>query len=181
MSQCAICAKPMPEDARKCTECGSYQHPARRFFAGIDVRAWTALIPIVTLAYVFVADQFAEHKSDLEATAVRCQSDGIEFFASNLGDRAAILQSASYTRSNTGSPAGPNGLNFVEDALEVRMMNGGEARLIRLEPEKIGGAPGAIFPPTAMGDACQIAVKIDAVAFDHDAPDLNFACVCGLN
>ena len=61
------------------------------------------------------------------------------------------------------------------------MMNGGEARLIRLEPQSIGGAPGAIFPRAAMDDACQITVKIDAVAFDHDAPDLKFTCSCGLN
>jgi hypothetical protein len=60
----------------------------------MDVKSLVALVPIVTLAFVFLQDRFTVHGSDVLVTALDCATTKIELMAANAGDRAGVIKSA---------------------------------------------------------------------------------------
>jgi hypothetical protein len=174
--RCRVCAKPMPEGAAKCTLCGEYQSWARRLLAGINLGALVALVPIVTLAYAFLADRLAHHGSDLRATVLECARDRVRLFATNQGDRAAVMRGASY-RISTDAAARPRPLAFgISD--DHRLFEGGANRAVMLLPPARSGIAQPLVPFDLGGDSCEILIEIDTVGFDHRATPLQAACPC---
>ncbi len=88
---CVICKSPINRGAKICLQCKCYQSPLRRFFSGIDIKSLVALVPIVTLAFVFLKDQIVVHKSDLRVVILDCLKDKVRLAVTNIGDRPAIL------------------------------------------------------------------------------------------
>jgi hypothetical protein len=173
---CRICAKPLPAGAGKCTICGEYQSWTRRLLAGINLSALVALVPIVTLAYAFLADRLSHHGSDLRATVLQCANDRIRLFATNQGDRGAVLRGASYRIST--DPDGdqrPLAFDISDDA---RLFEGGANRALMLLPPAQNGITPPLVPHDLAGDGCTMLIAIDTVAFDHRATPLEAVCPC---
>ena len=173
---CRVCAKPMPAGAAKCTECGEYQSWSRRVLAGIDLSALVALVPIVTLAYAFLAERLSHHGSDLRATVLECADDRIRLFATNQGDRAAVLRGAAYRISTDGAGRmRPLAFGIADGD---RLFEGGANRALVLQaPVRDGIAP-PLVPHDLAGGDCRIMIEIDTVAFDQTATPLEAVCAC---
>ncbi|NQV58392.1 MAG: hypothetical protein HQ502_01920 [Alphaproteobacteria bacterium] len=179
---CVICAAALPDGARYCTNCKKYQGWFTRFLGGLNVQALVTLVPIVTLAFVFVKDQFVVHGSDVRVTALSCERDAIRLAASNIGDRTAIIKSirvgvaSGSAAPNKTYPAQPlknednpgKQLELQAQALKVYdlIVLNEQGQRFRL-PTATAGAPNCAY---------RLAVQI--VAFDH-APDPKAAsCPC---
>jgi hypothetical protein len=173
---CRICARPMPDGAAKCTVCGEYQSWSRRLLAGLNLSALVALVPIVTLAYAFLADRLSHHGSDLRATILECAGDRIRLFATNQGDRAAVMRGATY-RISTDATGQARPLAFaISD--DDRLFGGGANRAVMLQPPAPTGIAPPLVPHDLTGNGCTLVIEIDTVAFDHTATPLEVACSC---
>ncbi|MEM7023806.1 MAG: hypothetical protein AAF637_14615 [Pseudomonadota bacterium] len=174
--RCRICARRLPARAIKCTACGEFQSWWRRLGARLDLSALVALVPIVTLAYAFLADRLSHHGSDLRATVLQCAPDRIRLFATNQGDRGAVMRGASYTIS-TDSTAVVRPLAFGIDDDE-RLFEGGANGALMLQPEAQNGITPPLVPHDLTGNGCTLLITVDTVAFDHTATPLEVACPC---
>lgn len=173
---CRICAKPIPAGAAKCTICGEYQSWSRRLLAGINLGALVALVPIVTLAYAFLADRLSHHGSDLRATVLQCAHDRVRLFATNQGDRGAVMRGASYRIStDPAAEARPLAFGISDDA---RLFEGGAHRALLLQPPAQSGITPPLVPHDLAGNGCTLVIAIDTVAFDHTATPLEAVCPC---
>jgi hypothetical protein len=173
---CRICARPMPDGAAKCTVCGEYQSWSRRLLAGLNLSALVALVPIVTLAYAFLADRLSHHGSDLRATVLECANDRIRLFATNQGDRAAVMRGATY-RISTDAARQARPLAFaISD--DDRLFEGGANRAVMLQAPAPTGITPPLVPHDLTGNGCRLVIEIDTVAFDHTATPLEVACSC---
>ena len=85
------CKNPIKQGAKICLHCKSFQNSFRRFLSGLDIKSLVALVPIVTLAFVFLKDQIVVHKSDIRVAILNCLKDDIRVAVTNIGDRPAIL------------------------------------------------------------------------------------------
>ncbi len=172
-AHCRVCAQPLPDGARKCTVCGEYQSFVARFLGGLDLQALVALVPIATLAYAFLQDRLVAKHSDLRVALVGCASEAVTVFASNVGNRPAIITEALYRVS--GAEERPLGIT-VESA-DQRLIKGGEARPLVLTVDLVK-SPGGLVPFNQRGPACQVDVTIRSVAFDHTPTPLSVTCDC---
>lgn len=164
----------MPAGARKCTECDEYQSIGRRMLAGLDLQALIALIPIGALAFAFLQSRLETKASDLRLALVSCTQDGVTIFASNLGNRAAIVRNASY-RVNGREPRALD----VHAPSDARLLEGGDTRAFELNV--IGEvSPGGLVPfdvRTAPG-GCSVAVTVSTIAFDQSEEPREVTCDC---
>lgn len=179
---CVICAAALAEGARYCTNCKKYQGWLTRFLGGLNIQALVTLVPIVTLAFVFVKDQFVTHGSDVRVTALSCERGAIRLAASNIGDRTAIIKSIRVgvamgadtpnktypaQAQKTGEDPGKQ-LELQAQALKVYdlVVLNDQGQRFRL-PTSTAGAPN-----------CTYRLTMEIVAFDH-APDPKLAsCPC---
>ncbi|MGF1610818.1 MAG: hypothetical protein ACFCUQ_15560 [Kiloniellales bacterium] len=175
---CAVCYKEIPAGARKCFVCGEYQSWWRRLLSGIDIKALIALVPILTLAYAFLQTHLTTHESLLRATIMACERAKIALFVSNLGDRGAIIRSATYsvTENNQTSERIPLEIRRKPDS--SALVPSGETQLIELVSSAIGNLPVNFPRAGANAGSCRIDLAISVVAFDHDASDLELTCPC---
>jgi hypothetical protein len=174
--RCRVCAKPLPGGAAKCTVCGEYQSWPHRLLAGLNLNALVALVPIVTLAYAFLAERLSHHGSDLRATVLECGHDRIRLFATNQGDRAAVMRGATY-RISTDSARQPRPLAFAMGD-DDRLFEGGANRALMLQAPAPTGITPPLVPHDLTGNGCRLVIEIDTVAFDHTATPLEVACSC---
>lgn len=173
VSLCRICAKPLPEGARKCTECNEYQQPLWRIASGFDLGGLIALVPIITLAYAFIQDRIEIKQSDLRIALISCEQQKVSLFASNVGNRAAIISGASFRTAGL-----PVKSLQVSLPAEARLINGGETRALELlvNPEN---SPGGLVPFDVRGTAeCRVSITIETIAFDHKLEPQEIVCDC---
>lgn len=172
-SLCRMCAKPIPYGAKKCTECNEYQNYIWRIASGFDLKGLIALVPIVTLAFAFIQDRVEKKESDLRIAIVSCEQQKVNLFASNVGNRAAIIGSASFKTNN--QPSQP-----LEASMPVadRLIGGGETRAIELQvnPQI---SPGGLVPFEEHGThPCNVSITIETIAFDHKLEPKVIVCDC---
>jgi hypothetical protein len=170
---CRVCAKPIPKGARKCTECNEYQNPIWRIASGFDLKGLIALVPIVTLAFAFIQGRVEKKESDLRIALVSCEQQKVNLFASNVGNRAAIIKGASFqTNSREPQPL------LVSLTARDRMIDGGETRAIefRVDPQI---SPGGLVPFDERGtQPCSVSITIETIAFDHALKPKIIKCNC---
>lgn len=182
---CVICANALPAGARYCKECKKYQGWFTRFLGGLNIQALVTLVPVVTLAFVFVKDQFVTHRSDVRVTALSCKRDSIRLAASNIGDRAAIIK-AIRVGATSGSTA-PN-KTYPAQALQNGDEPAGQMQLqaqaLKIYDLVVLNEQGQQFRlPAATAGAgqaanCTYRIAVEIVAFDH-APEPKVAsCAC---
>lgn len=163
----------MPLAARKCTTCGEYQNAVWRIAAGIDLKGLIALIPIATLAYSYLQDRLQPARSDLRLALVACTSTGVDLFASNVGNRAAIVQGASF-RTNDLAPQ-PLVLDMP---LNSRLIEGGGTRSLVLQADQ-SISPGGMVPFSERDKSdCTVRISIETIAFDHELEARRVSCDC---
>ncbi|MBZ9610540.1 hypothetical protein [Rheinheimera maricola] len=159
--------------AKKCTTCNEYQNPAYRWLSGNVLSGLIALIPICTLAFTFVYDRLEPQASDLQFTLTRCDAKQIAVFASNLGNRAAILTHAEF--SSNGSPYQP--LHIRLD-IEKKLIDGSDTRAIELRTiDTI--SPGGLVPFAQRQTAnCSITIRLHSVSFAQKTSFRELTCAC---
>jgi hypothetical protein len=181
---CVICGHQIKPDAKKCIQCDSYQSPLRRFFESINIQSLVALVPIVTLAFVFVKDQVVEHKSDVRLTIANCSSDRISIVASNLGNRSAILKENFEVRVVADNKEINHGGLIIERPDEESfpmfpLLEAGQTVLFDCIPttlDKKYNNPLELKPPETK--KCYYQVKFNVVAFDHQTYSDEIKCDC---
>lgn len=172
-SLCRICAKPIPDGAKKCAACGEYQNYIWRIASGFDLKGLIALVPIVTLAFAFIQDRVQKKESDVRIALVSCEQQKVNLFASNVGNRAAIIGSASFRINKR-----PSQPLKVSVPVADRLIGGGETRAIELHvnPQT---SPGGLVPFEVRGShPCIVSITIETIAFDHKLEPKTIACDC---
>ncbi len=172
LTSCRVCGHSLPVAAKKCTTCGEYQHPLYRWLSGNVLSGLIALVPICTLAFTFVYDRLAPKASDLQFILTRCDAKQVELFASNLGNRAAILSHAEFSSSGEYQP--------LQIRLEVadKLVNGGDTRAIILSTiDTI--SPGGLVPFSLRQSAdCRIKIRLHSVSFAQKPSSQELTCAC---
>jgi len=170
---CRICAKTIPAQAKKCTECNEYQNPIWRIAAGFDLKGLIALVPIVTLAFAFIQDRVEPKSSDLRIAMVSYDQQKVTLFASNMGNRAAIIGDA-FFQTNEQPPQSLK----VSLSSEDRLIDGGETRAVELlvNPQI---SPGGLVPFEEWGTTpCTVSITVKTIAFDHKPDSRVIQCEC---
>jgi hypothetical protein len=170
---CRICAKPIPAQAKKCTQCNEYQNLIWRIVAGFDLKGLIALVPIVTLSFAFIQGRVETKSSDLRIAVVSYDQQKVTLFASNVGNRAAIIGDASFQTNDQP----PQPLK-VKLSSEERLIEGGETRAIELlvNPQI---SPGGLVPFEERDtNPCTVSITVKTIAFDHKPDPRVIQCEC---
>ncbi|MFH6985632.1 hypothetical protein [Marinoscillum luteum] len=111
---CKVCKESIPLTARKCSKCGSWQHPLLRIInlSSTVMALFVALISVMSIFYTFYRD--SNHNSDLSALINKIQDEELysrfpppnldqnynpegkpyfSLFVSNYGDRPGLINS----------------------------------------------------------------------------------------
>lgn len=173
MKACKICAKEIPDDARKCTECGEFQSLHSRIFAGLDLKGLLALLPLLALIYAFLAERIEIPRSELRITPVACVKNAVTVFASNTGNRMALLESAQFA-------AGPDPTSTFDlpQNLSTRLFEGGTSRLLTLTVDLRRNPAGLASFQSVRGRACTVALTFTILQYDHSKDQETASCVC---
>lgn len=172
-TRCKVCAKLIPEGAKKCTECNEYQSTLFRVLAGFDLKGIIALIPIATLAFAFIQDRVETKTSDLKIALVTCEQNKVSLFASNIGNRAAIISGASFVTNDL-----PSMSLSVTLPPSKRLIDGGETRAIDLLTDA-RLSPGGLVPfEQRNANICEVTISIETIAFDHELKTQDIVCDC---
>lgn len=170
---CRVCGNPIPASAKKCTTCDEYQNPLHRALSGNVLNSLIALVPICTLAFTFVYDRFETKASDLQFTLTSCNDKHIELFASNLGNRSAIISAAEF--STNGDTSQPLIINLKADE---KLISGGETRSVVLKSDD-NISPGGLVPFAARQAVhCSIKVRLHSVSFNQQTAIRELTCAC---
>jgi len=173
LSICRMCATPIAEGARKCTKCNEYQSPIWRIASGLDLKGLIALVPIVTLAFAFIQDRVEKKESDLRIAVVSCEQQNVHLFASNVGNRAAIVGKA-FFHTNKQKPLPL----LVSLSAENRMINGGETRAIELSVDP-QASPGGLVPFEERNtQGCKVFITVETISYDHERESQVIVCDC---
>ncbi|VAV85112.1 hypothetical protein MNBD_DELTA01-216 [hydrothermal vent metagenome] len=179
MQECVICKAEIKTGAKKCTSCNSFQGPLRRLLAGVDIRSLVALVPIITLAFLFIKDQVVTHKSDLQISILECRQDMVKIVASNLGDRAALLKpkanlfvlldgkESGDLKSLVRSPTNETPPLVKPDQTIVASYN----PILNKRTYTLPKYPQGV-------SNCQYKIIFDVIAFDHKPSSVEKTCVC---
>lgn len=177
--ECVICKGEIKKGAKKCTRCNSFQHPIRRFFSGINVQALIVLVPIVTLAFVFVKDHIVVHKSDLRVAILDCEHNRIRVVTSNLGDRAAILHERATLLFVVDGQVDPRPRLLMKDPQSSvsPLIKPGQSVLINFFPVTKDGKKARLDSCPADSKQCEYKVTFDVIAFDHKPYKIVMSCI----
>ena len=170
---CNICAHPIPERARKCTDCGEFQSTPARIMAGFDLKGVLALLPLLALIYAFLAERFERQTSDLNVTTVACSGARASVFASNPGNRTALLETGSFQA--TGDPIGR--FNLPDD-LSLRVFEPGAARMITLTVDERRNPGGLASFDSRNLETCEVALTFSVVRHDQSRMMEVGSCAC---
>ncbi|MGA1840954.1 MAG: hypothetical protein ACMUIU_10040 [bacterium] len=176
-ANCVICKSEIKKGAKKCIKCNSFQNPLRRFFSGLDLQALVALVPVVALAFVFVKGHIVVHKSDLRVAILDCTKNKIRVVASNLGDRAAVLNERAVLLFLVNDNLDPRPRLLMKDPSPdiSPLIKPGESVLIDFFPVTIDGKK-ARLDPCPESARCEYKVTFDVIAFDHKPYKIVVSC-----
>ena len=167
-SQCRVCRKSLPDNAKKCTECGEFQSQFRRFLLGIDLQSLVALVPIVTLAVVFLWERVQPPGADMRVKLAECRKDKVVLAVANYGPHEGIIGRVSY-RVNDGDE---RRFKSIED--DQRLLKSGKARMLVFHPD----GHGILVPHPERKEGCTISVRIETDAFVEDSNPKEERCDC---
>jgi hypothetical protein len=168
--ECLICKSEIKKGAKKCIRCNSFQHPLRRFLAGVDIKSLVALIPIITLSFVFVKDQIVVHKSDLRVAIMDLNRNGVKIAVSNLGDRAAILHERAELLIVANGVADPRPRLLLKDpkAPGVPLIKPGESAVMEFLAIGKDGIKIDLDQCPPEYQKCEYNVSFHVIAFDQE-------------
>ena len=171
--RCRICAETLSKDAKKCVNCGEFQSWYRRLLFGVGLRDLVTLVPVVALAFAFVQDRLETKHSNARLSIVACEQGAITLFASNTGNRAAVIGGATYS---VGSNIPRRLLHRLEPS--SRLLNGGEARSVEFSVSP-SISPGGLVPHEERNDKdCTVSITVETTTFDHRRDPKTVTCAC---
>ncbi len=173
MKACKICTKKIPDSARKCLECGEFQSLHARIFAGLDLTALLALLPLLTLIYAFLAERIEVPRSEIRIVPVACVQYAVTVFASNIGNRMALLKSAQFAAGNE-----PTGTFNLPKDLSNRLFEGGASRLLTLTVDRRHKPNGLANFQSARAKSCTVNLTFSILQYDHSEDQETASCVC---
>jgi hypothetical protein len=171
--QCKICAKPIPDGARKCIECGEYQSWFFRVVAGLDLKGLIALVPIATLAFAFLHDRVEGKYSNLDFALVSCAQEKVVAFVSNTGNRSGIIAAAKYNVADDN----PRPFALPESPAS-RLFEGGDSRVMEFRVDPLISPGGLATFEDRRADDCEVKITIETVSFDHSTNSRTLTCTC---
>jgi predicted nucleic acid-binding Zn ribbon protein len=171
--KCVVCAKPIPKGARKCTECGEFQSLISRIMAGMDLKGLLALLPLLTLIYAFLSERIEKQYSDLRIASVTCDAQSVAVFASNAGNRWALLRNGTFAA--TGDPV--SHFDLPTDLGDLTF-EPGAARLLKLNVNTRRNPGGLASFQSRQHETCSVALDFDILNFDHTPDHEEAKCVC---
>ncbi len=170
---CKICGHEIPNGAKKCTECGEFQALSWRVLAGFDLKGLLALLPLLALIYGFLEGTLERESSEVKLTPISCGAEIVTIFASNVGNRNALLSSAGFA---VGS--GEMRLFTLPDESSDRVFEAGTSQLLtfRVDPERNPG--GLVQFKERNNESCEVVLQFSIVQFDHSRSEKRATCAC---
>ena len=179
--RCVICKSELIAGARKCIECGSFQHGVRRFLAGLDIGSLVALVPVVALVVAFLQDRVVVHRSEVHVSALQCETDGIKLLASNLGDRPGVMRDARVRLVVDGQPRGDaHHLQGTGDTASYTVVQPEQSLFADLAPVQ-GGALAPLDRYPVGAHRCRYELEVEVIEFAQDSDEPRVArasCPC---
>ena len=170
-SLCVVCYSPIHQGAKKCVTCDSYQSPLRSILSGIDLQALITLIPIATLAFVFLRDQLVTPQADLRIASLSCAVDKVTLAAANVGNRDALFAGA-YLSHDDGRRLL---LNVDMDKSEP-LISPGTTRIYKLAVLDKSGSPMGLQLSTER--PCEYRITPRSVSLSDAVKHTDTVCAC---
>lgn len=145
-ANCRFCAKPMPEHARYCTECGQFQGAWDRFLKTLSVSSLVALVPTVTLAVAFLNQNIERPQSHVNAVISRCTPSDVTLVMSNTGNRAGVIDGGEALLDDSGATRFTRGLRPPGAVFTPVVLDPGKNAVVRFDLAD----PGDLDTPLAM-------------------------------
>jgi len=171
--RCVICRSIIFKGAKKCIECDSYQNGLYRFFVGFDIKSIVTIIPIATLAFVFVKDQMVTQQADIRIAPLSCQEDSITVAVANLGNRDALF--AGVELVSEGSPSINLGFNQLQQS--ELLVKQSETRVYKLNIHDNQGVSMGLNLEKKE-DNCLYKLRVRALDFEQSVDELKPVCAC---
>ncbi len=172
---CAICKKPMPKGALKCTVCDEYQFVLSRWMARFNLTGLLAVLPLLTLIYAFITERWEGQYSLISLGGLACASDGITVFATNSGNRQGLIESVEFEATETARGK----LTLAADPAQ-RVFDAGDARLLKFDVDKTTHAGGLVSFPGLQAEQCKVVVDVRILNFDQTQDTRTLSCACPL-
>ncbi len=171
---CEVCQAEIPQQAIKCTKCGSYQGAWRRLLFGGQAAALTQLLPVLALAAAFISTQLKTVGSDITIFDPDCSNPGgITLTASNLGDRSAVIEPRALKVMHLGKEQYEYTLKVQEESNRHLLVPAGEIISRTLAPQN-----GVQFMTVPDNDDCDYVIGLSVIEFDADAVSKEVRCTC---
>ncbi len=173
MSACAICKKPIPDGALKCTECDEYQFTFSRWMARFNITGLLAVLPLLTLIYAFVAERWEGQYSRINVGGLTCSTGGITFFTTNSGNRQGLIDGVEFEATQTDRGA----MTLASD-LSDRVFEAGDARLLSFTVDAATHSGGLVSFPGLQDAACKVEIDVRILNFDQSLETRTLSCAC---
>ena len=144
--------------------------------ARFNVTGLLAVLPLLTLIYAFVADRLEGQYSQLGVGGMTCSSDGVTLFATNSGNRHALLDAVTFDATRTD----PGTLSLSSDEAQ-RVFAPGDARLLSFDVDKSTHAGGLVSFPGQQSLECRVLVDVRVLNFDQSIDTRQLTCDCPLS
>jgi hypothetical protein len=136
-----------------------------------------AVIPVATLALVFVRDQFVTPYADLRVATLSCRGDLIRVAAANLGNRDALFAGILLRKTNSAKSKKPLTMKLVGDKSEDKLLvQPGGTQIYALEV--VGSDGKALGLNLQTLGACDYEIKLNALAFEEKVKNPKWGCAC---
>ena len=175
---CRYCRTELLPGARYCTTCKQHQSLWWRLVTGLDIKSLVALVPIATLAFVYVKDELLPHSSEVRVHPVDCTRAEVELVATNVGDRTAVLVSSVLQGHDGAGPFGSPIRLVPRGESEPRPDITPEDSPVRLRLAGAGAGGAAVRLPASSGEACRYVVRLDLLHFDQQVETVETGCPC---
>ncbi|MGI9503078.1 MAG: hypothetical protein ACR2RE_08505 [Geminicoccaceae bacterium] len=170
--RCRFCDKKLSERARKCLHCEEYQSRLDLVLSGLDLKGFVALLPVATLAYVFLTERLTTDSTKLRLELVECKKDSALVLSTNTGNKAAIVKEALF------AVLPDNAKPFKSLAPEVRVVPGGEYRFLDLQVDTTTDFSGLVTSGQAERKDCKVTITVTYSGFEAANMKEDLQCAC---
>lgn len=173
ISRCIICKYPIIPGAKKCIKCDSYQNILISILSGMDIKSLVALVPIVTLAFVFIKDQFTVYEAEINIAPLACNQDTVKVAVVNGGNKDAIFAGLDLEKND-----GKNNINmqFSNEPKSELLIESGKVKIYEFTAvDKSGNGLGLNL---SSNNPCIYHIKARSVGFSEMPIIINKVCAC---
>jgi hypothetical protein len=179
LKSCCACAEHIPNDAKKCKHCGTYQN----FYQNEKMVAFVALVLSLLVSLISVSAHFvtsikslAQKKvAKVELDVVQTQSGVLSVLARNEGNIPAVITGGMLTNAIESGPS----ISFIIPVENPILLDAGKYQLIKLSP--YGGVPEALESDQSNAFKCRVSLRIAQQGREQAFQTKEFACLPNKN